>query len=160
MKRNDLIILMLAMCLLGACRTISKRDREGYSSEKVLTETDIPYTIAEGYFQKNNIKLLSTSPIVTEEEFNSLFGMATTMGVNGRPTTIDFSKEYVIAVSKPETNYSTTLTPVSLKKDEKGNIVFTYKTIKGKKQSYSILPCLLIIIDQNQKGKLLLKEEK
>lgn len=40
--------------------------------------------------------------------------MATTMGINGKPTTIDFAKNYVIAFILSETNLDTIVNPYFL----------------------------------------------
>lgn len=158
MNRNNVIILMLAGSLFTACHTHVESGKNKVQTEVISNSTDIPYTVAKRYFQNNQVKQLPSPQITTKEDFDKLFGAAAVMGANGTPTAIDFSKEYVIAVSKPETDFSTTLDPVSLERDEKGNIVFTYKVIKGEKQSYSITPCLLIIVDKKQKGKIRLNE--
>lgn len=118
---------------------------------------DIPYRVANHYFVNNTIKKLPTAKVASQKEFDALFGCAPVMGKDGAPTTINFSKEYVIAVSKPETYYSTALNPISLKRDKKKRIVFTYRETIGAKQSYSIVPCLLIIVSKKEQGKVLLK---
>ena len=158
MNRNNAIILMLAGSLFTACHTRVESEKSKVQTEVISDSTDIPYTVAKRYFRNNQVKELPSPKITTKEDFDKLFGAAAVMGTNGMPTAIDFSKEYVIAISKPETYFSTTLNPVSLKKDGKGNIVFTYKMAKGERQSYSIIPCLLIIVDKKQEGKIRLNE--
>lgn len=118
----------------------------------------IAYRVADHYFLNNDVKEMPAPKVDTESTFHRLFGEAAVMGKNGMPTTIDFSKEYVIAVCKPETDISTELTPVSLTKDAGGNIVFTYKTTVGQKQTYTIVPCLLIVVDKKNEGPVVLKE--
>ena len=44
--------------------------------------------------------------------------MATVMGANGKPTPIDFNKQFVIAVINNETDISTSFTPIKLEKTE------------------------------------------
>src|SRR5574344_24011 len=82
----------------------------------------IAYRVADHYFLNNDVKEMPAPKVDTERTFHRLFGEDAVMGQNGIPTTIDFSKEYLIAVCKPETHISTELTPVSLTKDAGGNI--------------------------------------
>lgn len=151
MKKFNIFMFLSAALLLTACHN-SGLARKASSS-------DIPYTLAERYFQNNDVKTLPTNKVTTEKDFENLFGAAPVMGKNGMPTPIDFSKEYVIAVSKPETYYSTELMSVSLKRDTSNNIIFTYKVVtKGGKQTYSIVPCLLIIVNNKEQGKITVRE--
>ena len=121
--------------------------------------SEIPYTVMHRYFQSNKVKELPSATVTTESDFQRLFGAAAVMGKNGLPTPVDFSKEYVIAVSKPETNVETTLSPVSLKRNANGEVEFTYKVKTGESMSYSIVPCLLIKVSRDVQGPVVLKEE-
>ena len=139
------VTLSLFMCIIfSSCQTSGSKG--------------IPFRVAERYFVNKDVKALPSPKICSQEEFDKLFGCAPVMGKNGMPTPIDFSKEYVIAVSKPETYISTFLSPISLKRDKDKNIVFTYKVKSGTKQTYSIVPFLMIIVNKEEQGNLLLKE--
>jgi len=61
---------------------------------------------------------------------------------------------------QPGTEYSTTINPVSLQKNDKGEIILTYKIKKGNKQTYTIKPSLAIIVDKTNNGQVVLKEQK
>lgn len=65
---------------------------------------NIPYVVMNNYFLKNNVVGISYPLITKQEEFSGLFGMAAVMGKDGAPTSVDFSKESVIAIVLPETN--------------------------------------------------------
>lgn len=138
-------LCILVNCLMTSCHTSS---------------SSIPYVVMEHYFQSNKVEQLPSATITTYEEFQRLFGMAPVMGKHGMPTPVDFSKEYVIAVSKPATDRDTRLLPISLKRDNSGNVVFTYEIETGEKRSFSIVPCLLIKVDNRYKGNVVLKERK
>lgn len=140
---SRVVLSLFICCMATSCSTSSDA---------------IAYHVADHYFLNNNVKKMPAPKIATTNEFNKLFGCAPVMGKNGMPTNIDFSKEYVIAVCKPETDISTELAPVSLTKDAGGNIVFTYKTTVGQKQTYTIVPCLLIVVDKKNEGPVVLKE--
>jgi hypothetical protein len=86
--------------------------------------------------------------------------MATTMGKDGKPTEIDFAKQYVIAVILPETDLMTTVEPVSLQKNETGEITLTYKSVVGQKQTFTTMPNFAIIVDKTETGNITLKKIK
>lgn len=165
-KKNFKALLILAMgCgLLFACQGRAKQAQADTSNvDSVNVETavgaaDIPYTPIERYFVKNTVKSIENPKITTPEAFDNVFGAAAVMGEGGKPTVIDFSKQYVIAVVLPETEYATTLSPVSLQKNENGEVQFTYKVEKGEKQTYTQRPCLVILVDKAQEGNVVLKE--
>jgi hypothetical protein len=136
--------LLVCLCLIP-CQTTGARN--------------IPFRIAERYFVNNNVKSLPSPKITSKEAFFNTFGCAAVMGKNGMPTSIDFSKEYVIAVVKSETDRTTTLNPISLK-GNKRNVVFTYRLNVGGKQTYTIRPCLLIIVDKKYAGNVRIREVK
>lgn len=164
MKKRNTTICMLAAFLLIACQSHTKPEKADVNAQPkeqtavASSQTAIPFTVAERYFLKNNVGQLETPVIRTEEAFHALFGAAPVMGENGKPTPIDFATHYVIAVAKPETDVATSLEPVSLKRNKQGDIVFTYRAKKGEKQSYTIVPSLLIIVDKSETGNVVLKE--
>ena len=108
---------------------------------------DVPYTELDHYFFKNGQDIPDNPKIDTEEAFASLFGMAPIMGENGKPTPIDFGKEFVIAVVNPVTESHTELKPESLLM-ENGELVFTYNETVGEKQSWSMQPILLVKVSR------------
>lgn len=158
------MLCALAAFLLLSCQSHTKSEKseaDAQPSEQTnvaSSQTAIPFTVAERYFFKNNVRPPEAPTITTEEAFHALFGAAAVMGENGKPTPIDFTTHYVIAITKPETDRATSLEPVSLKRDKEGNIVFTYRVKKGDKQSYTIVPCLLIRVDKSETGPVVLKE--
>ncbi|WP_353120967.1 hypothetical protein [Dysgonomonas capnocytophagoides] len=161
MTIKTVLVMILSVSLFGACQTNQKKEQNMEAPVKEANAPDrkeIPFIVADRYFVNNTVKSIDNPKITTKEEFDSLFGMATAMGTNGLPTEIDFTKQYVIAVVKPETDYSTTLVPVSLQKNEKGEIVFSYKISKGEKQTYQIRPCLIVIVNKEATGDVVLKE--
>ena len=61
---------------------------------------------------------------------------------------------------KPVTDTLTVLKPKSLKRNKKGNVVFTYKVKTKGTQSYSIRPLLMIVVDKTYDADVVLKEVK
>ena len=109
--------------------------------------SDVPYTELDHYYFKNGQDIPGNPKLDTEEAFASLFGMAPIMGESGKPTPIDFSREFVIAVVCPVTEYHTELDPESLRM-ENGELVFTYTEAVGEKQSWSMQPILLVKVSR------------
>jgi hypothetical protein len=150
--KKIVIIAAAAALFLSACQSGS------HSSTAVQqNNSDIPYTVAKNYFVKNTVTQLDNPKIESAEKFEAVFGMATVMGPDGKPSPIDFSKQNVIALVLPETDLATTLAPVSLQNDARGNIVFTYKKTTGAKQSYSTRPSLAIVVNKSASGPVVLK---
>lgn len=159
------IAFLLLPFLINGCQPNLKKEGEKIKitgSENieaaVTTGNVIPYTVAKNYFVKNSVTDTVACKITTRNEFDRLFGMATIMGENGKPTPVDFDKEYVIAVIRPVTDSSTTLIPVSLEKTKEDAILFSYKTETGKKQTYSVHPCLIIVVDKRYNGTVTIQE--
>lgn len=117
----------------------------------------VSYTVAKNYFVNNSLDSLPPVKITDEAVFNKCFGMATAMGKDGQPTAIDFSRQYVIAVTLPVTDTMTVLKPKRLVKASDGRLTFTYVVKRGKKMSYSIQPLLLVIVDKKYDGEVTLK---
>lgn len=159
MIKYCIITLALAAASLAACQT----DRNAAGKEQAAptahtaAQDDIPYLVAEGYFQNNTVKELP-AVVTTKADFDSLFGMAVTMGEDGQPTPVDFMKQYVIAVGLPETDLATEITPVSLTKDEAGQLTFSYRVERGERRSYTTVPNLLLVVDNAYKGEVRLHE--
>jgi len=121
------------------------------SGDSILNQ-EIPYKEAKNYFVKNNIDAAIDNPkFETQEEFDQVFGMATTMGDKGKPTPIDFSKEFVIAQIEDPSSQSIELKPVSIRKNS--NILeIKYKKVVGESQSYTTQTAMILIIDRKYDG--------
>jgi len=118
-------------------------------------EQDIPYTIAQRYFVNNtyNEGDLVNPKITTREQFRKIFGMATVMGENGKPTVIDFSRQYVLSVIGELTDRKTEISLISLKQNA-NRILLNYKITEGERESVTIRPVLLLIVDNKYQGEV------
>ena len=123
--------MMMAFVLMGACKQGG----------------EVPYTQMQHYFFKNGAVIPEEAKISDAARFERLFGAATVMGENGRPTPVDFTKEFVIAVVCPVTDLTTELQAESLRQ-ENGTLVFTYRKTVGGQQTWSMQPVLLIKVDK------------
>lgn len=138
-------VVMMAI-MITSCKTAANS----------LDLQDVPFTIADYYFVKNDVKTLPQGIITSQEEFYRYFGEAAVMG--GLPTKINFKKQFVIAVCTPETDCNTTISPLTLKKDGK-SLIFTYNVNNGAKMGYLIQPMLLIVVDKKYEAPLKMQQQ-
>ena len=147
------ILLAVAMLLAMAACT----NKPVTAVEDHEESSEVAFEVAKNYFFKNDQQIPASPKITTEEEFNKLFGMATVMGEDGKPTSIDFTKQFVLAIVLPVTDMATEINPVKV--EAKSDLLFyTYEVKTGEKQTYSIQPVSIIILDkqyENNKVKLI-----
>jgi len=129
--RKSVISLLLGGLLLTACGTSG----------------NVPYTEAQHYFVRNDVKEPPMGKIESQEQLERSFGMAPVMGPGGLPTEIDFSREYVIAVSTAPTSRATELKVESLRREGNDRVVLRYRVEQGEERSYTIQPCLLLVVE-------------
>ena len=142
-------VLLAFAVLLGLVACTANK---ATSAEKSVVSSEVPFTVAEHYFFNKGQDIPANPKIASEELFKQLFGMATVMGENGKPTEIDFSKQFVLAVVLPVTDINTEITPVKV--EEKGDTLFYHYDVKtGEKQSFSIQPLSIIILDKKYENK-------
>lgn len=166
MKPN-LLLTTIAVCFaVSSCNsTKSTSGNDNVNSVEKLTEKvadgDVPYELAKNYFVKNTHKneAVEELKITTQEQFDDIFGMATTMGEKGMPTKIDFSKQFVISVIGTVTNKATDFTIDGLLKDG-SDITFKYTEKVGEEMSYSIQPSLIVIVYKSYDGNLISKKNR
>ena len=143
------IAIIAAMTLLSSCKQ-NQQQNEANPEEAILGKpSEVSYTVAQNYFIKNGAVLPENHKITDQETFNQIFGMATTMGENGKPTEIDFDKSFVIAVEEGLVQKETTMTPDLLINHYDGQLVFHYNVKQGADISYTIRPVLIIIVDKS-----------
>ncbi len=166
MKKQIAALVIVTSLFFTACQNPPPTDNsgnptnEGTPPRTEVKLADIPFSIAKNYFVKNSVASLDNPKIETVEKFDEIFGMATTMGEDGKPTEIDFAKQYVIAVVLPETDSLKTVVPVSLQKDEQGQITLSYKIEVGQKRTFTIVPNFAIIVSKADSGNVVLKAQK
>ena len=107
---------------------------------------EVPFEVAKNYFF-NKLKTPGAK-ITTEEEFKGSFAMATLLGKEGKPTAIDFDKQFVVNVILRESQWQMEINP--LKVEAKGDTLFYSYDIKvsDEKQSSWSQPISIIIIDK------------
>lgn len=154
MIRNT-ILALFAVASLSACYRTMPINNTADMAKLEQQSADIPFTEADHYFVKNTVKEVPAK-ITSQAQLEKYFGMAAVMGEGGLPTSIDFTKQFAIAVDMPDTNIDTELIPVSLKKDGK-KLLFIYKVKKGEQRSYTTHPFTLIIVSKEYDAKVSLQ---
>lgn len=158
---KNTISAVALLLLLVSCKKEEKTiDSSGEQTKNEINNKKIetlPYKLIKNYYLKTSRTDLNKPKIESQEEFNNIFGYASNSSNDGASTKIDFSKQYVIAVTKNETNLETILKPLNLQK--KGNeLILTYRYLTGEKQSFSTKPNFAIIVNKSITGKIVLKE--
>lgn len=159
---------MLGATLIGvSCQSNSN---SGSSTEQDSTAVDslaetpyqggveIPFTEAQRYFVNNtyNNTEIDELKIDTQEEFDRIFGMAAVMGEDGTPTSIDFAKEYVLAIIGKVTDKKTVIKADHLWQ-QGADIVLDYHIEEGDKLSYTLHPSLLVVVNRQYAGNTVFK---
>ncbi|MGH2623722.1 MAG: hypothetical protein ACRDE7_08655 [Sphingobacterium sp.] len=160
MKKQFILLGLASGLLYAACQSGSTSSETKKDTLEITegSNQEIPYQLASNYFIKNTVKDPIPNRIDNQEEFDNYFGMATTMGKNGTPTPIDFSKQYIIVIDYKETADKTDLEVVNL--ENKGDeLVLTYQVIVGEQTSFKTHPFLLVIVDKNITGEVVLQQE-
>lgn len=113
---------------------------------------NVPYKVAKNYFVKNTVAAAyGNTKIESQADFDKVFGSAASMGQNGKPTPIDFSKEFVVAQVEDTSSQLVDLKPISVKKN--ANILeVTYKKSVGENRTFTSRSALLLIIDKKYDG--------
>ena len=137
--------LLIVFGLISCNSQKKTTEADGTQQTEAVSDT-IPYVIANNYFINNDVDSVP-EVIKTEAEFARCFGMAPVMGEGGKPTSIDFAKQFVIVAAVPPTDLYTEITPSSLK-EEDGKLVFNCKITKGEKLSYITHPFVMIAVDK------------
>ena len=140
MKHIAFSFILTAM-LFGSCGSKSNKE-----SQSEIT-AEVAFEVAKNYFFKNDQQIPTSPKITTEEDFNKLFGMATVMGVDGKTTSIDFTKQFVLAIVLPVTDTATEINPVNVEV-KSDSLFYSYEVKTGEKQTYSIQPVSIIILDK------------
>jgi hypothetical protein len=142
------ILFAFAALIIAACGN----KQAAAPAEGDEANNEVAFEVAKNYFFKNNQEIPASPKITTAEEFGKLFGMATTMGEDGKPTEIDFTKQFVLAIIMPVTKLATEITPLSI--EEQGDtLYYLYDAKPGEAQSYSTQPISLIILDKKYADK-------
>lgn len=131
MKKTIYLLNVVTILLIISCKNNIKND--------------IPFEIANNYFIKSNIAKLPSNKFTNQKDFDKVFGMAVTM--ENQPIKVDFSNQFVIAVDSDVTDMETIIVNPNLSMN-KDTLSLKYEVKKGERQSFSMHPVLLLIVDK------------
>jgi hypothetical protein len=164
MKAELVYLFMLPLLCLYAFISQSETKLHAETNSASLTavtmQDTIPYIIAQNYFVKNTVDSISDPTIESKDVFDSCFGFATRSGSQGKPTAVDFTREFAIAVILPKSNFAMNIIPVSLTTGNDDTIVFHYKIEEAGKQSFTSRSFVLLFVDKKFNRNLALKRIK
>ena len=159
MKKFILLALPLAIASLIACGSGQSGSTSADSTATagvVTTDSIVPYRLAENYFATSD-SLPST--LTTAEELGKYLGMATSM--EHTPTTIDWSREFVIPIVLPSTDSSMEIIPVSLVRNTSGGLTLSYRLKHGISHHGSEMrPFVAIIVSRDYLAPVTLQQEE
>lgn len=111
----------------------------------------IDHAIARNYFVKNTISEAQNLKIESQEQFDSFFGIASIMDSTETFVPIDFTKQFVLAIVLPASEFQTTIDLVSLKRGKNGSAHLTYCVFEKEIQSFSSQQAMIIVVDKRMK---------
>lgn len=134
---KNVLFLLTVSLVFFACST----------SKKTSGGDSVPYQLARNYFVNNTYNQSGVVKVVNQNDFNAIFGMATVMGEKGKPTPIDFNKNFVIAIIGETSNKQPSITVNSLV-DEGNKVLLNYSVNNKAETSYSLRPSAILIVDK------------
>lgn len=161
MSKKIWIYLFAFLLLLQACNSQNNSENiepTPSSEDTLVVATEIPFTLAKNYFVKNTYGDAPLHALLfnTQADFDSIFGMASFMGEEGKPTTIDFESQTILALVGQITDFSSSLEVKSVQKKE-ADLILSYRLNLGEKQSASIRPLVLLLVDKQIEGNIQLE---
>ena len=108
------------------------------------------YARINNYYVNNNFPNGTHKLVINnQQDFENAFGAAAVMGRNGQPTSVDFRRQFVVAVILPETNRQTTIETVLVNRIG-DRLYFSYIIDEGHATSYTIRPYTAVVVDRNE----------
>lgn len=153
MKRKIMVLGIALLAFLGTAQAQKATTKK--TSTKSAAKQKISFKLAENYFIKNDYNSDQKGLAITDEQtFTRIAGPAASMGDKGQPTKIDFSKQFVILILLPQTEYYTTINVKSLAYDGK-NVLLNYGVKKGEKITYTMRPSEMLVVDKKYMGSVI-----
>ncbi|MGI9191312.1 MAG: hypothetical protein ACR2IL_04260 [Chitinophagaceae bacterium] len=148
MKKTHYPLAFLLLCfslLFASCATTSQ---ENTSEAQAKTDT-LAFTPVKNYFVNNTVDSSGLFLLNTNEACSALFGMATLMGPNGKPTTFNAETQTLLAYILPETDTATEIIPVRVERIDSNTLQFCCRITRGDSaMTYRIRPFSAVIIEK------------
>lgn len=110
----------------------------------------LPFEKMSNYFVLHSIPSGKTKlmKITNQKEFDAYFGMAATMGEEGKPSPINFDTHFVLAIVYSYTNQLIDIIPVQLNQTAKKKAQFQYQLKSNGSQSAISRPITMIKVNK------------
>ena len=154
--RGNVYSMIMSFLLAGslcACSHSAAVTANGSAQVFNQSVTPVTYQLANNYFIKNNVTGLVPRHIRSSAEFTRYFGMAATMGKNGKPTPIDFAVQDVIVYDAGIVQKQLEITPLTLNHAQ-DKLILDVRIHSGSRQSYQMHPFILLIVPKNLPDKV------
>ncbi|MBI0067839.1 MULTISPECIES: hypothetical protein [unclassified Snodgrassella] len=154
--RGNVYSMIMSFLLAGslcACSHSAAVTANGSAQVFNQSVTPVTYQLANNYFIKNNVTGLVPRHIRSSAEFTRYFGMAETMGKNGKPTPIDFAFQDVIVYDAGIVQKQLEITPLTLNHAQ-DKLILDVRIRSGARQSYQMHPFILLIVPKNLPDKV------
>jgi len=157
------VFALLVVATMTACGSQAQRMQEKTAQESVAVgkTAKVPYIEAKNYFVKRGAVLPEDGKVNTQLEFENLFGMAAVMGDDGRPTEIDFERQFVIALTVPPSRQDIEIDDEELLDDGK-TLTLEYSIDRDEEvRSYESQPLLIVVVDRKyERENIVLRQVK
>lgn len=154
--RGNVYSMIMSFLLAGslcACSHSAAVTANGSAQVFNQSVTPVTYQLANNYFIKNNVTGLVPRHIRSSAEFTRYFGMAATMGKNGKPTPIDFAVQDVIVYDAGIVQKQLEITPLTLNHAQ-DKLILDVRIHSGARQSYQMHPFILLIVPKKLPDKV------
>lgn len=154
--RGNVYSMIMSFLLAGSlCACSHSAAVTANSSAQVFNQsaTPVAYQLADNYFIKNTVTGLVPRHISSSVEFARYFGMAATMGKNGKPTPIDFAAHDVIVYDAGIVQKQLEITPLTLNYAQ-DKLILDVRIRSGERQSYQMHPFVILIVPKNLADKV------
>lgn len=157
MKHQTVPVLLVIATFLCACgnqkSTVNKVNSDAQTMNTGAAEAAVPFTPARNYFVRNDYKdtALHLLKLESGEAFDRVFGMAATMGADGKPTFVNFDTHYVLACVSESSSKSVALEAASLTSGN-GNILLICSRKEGPVQSFISRSSLILLVEKRYQG--------
>lgn len=142
---NRIILVCISLLICTSCTSVND---------------NVEYIEAKNYFCSSDTTFTHAVKIVSQKEFDEYFSAAAYMDDDGKPTHIDFNKQFVIAKILPLTDRDTCFKPLALKITGKHELELSYSLYYGEKQIYTMKPISILIVDRKYKDYTINENEK
>lgn len=158
--KNLLFPIVLTAFLFTSCNNNAGSKQANTTNDSIGIPEEshmepVPFALGQNYFVKNTVPEDKNGAfkLESQEAFDEFYSPAATMGDSGIPSKIDFEKEFVIAIISASSDLKPSIDSISLNK-EGSELLLKYKESFGEKQSFTMRPQAILIVEKKFDGTL------